>query len=160
MRRYYSSRNLGRHSGAASAKNEGVVAGEVDGMKLNLRNALVGASLALTANAVTAHHGDAGRYEETVTTVTGTVVEFQFVNPHSLIVVDVADASGSIERWIGELGPPSNLTRNWGWTRTTLEPGQEVTLTGRKRKNGEPYMTLSEHSRVVDAEGKELFRGD
>ena len=41
-----------------------------------------------------AHHGDAGRYEDSLTLLTGTVVELQFTNPHSIIVMDVTDQAG------------------------------------------------------------------
>ena len=43
------------------------------------------------SGAASAHHGDADRYTEDVQTVTGTVVQVQFVNPHALIVFDVAE---------------------------------------------------------------------
>ncbi len=38
-----------------------------------------------------AHHGDAGRFVEEVIDVTGTVVTLMFINPHSQLIVDVAD---------------------------------------------------------------------
>jgi len=83
---------------------------------------LVGVCLAAMSAAVLAHHGDAGRYEDKLTTVKGTVVELQLINPHSIVVVDV--------------------------------------MVGRRLKNGSPYMTLSENSRVFDANGKEIYRGN
>jgi hypothetical protein len=119
----------------------------------------VAAGAALLTAPLFAHHGDAGRYEETSSTVVGTVVDFQFVNPHSVLVIDVTDESGNVERWTGELGSPSSLSRNWGWTRDTFKPGDELTMTGRKRKNGEPFMTLSEGSQLLDASGKEIYNG-
>jgi hypothetical protein len=113
----------------------------------------------LVAGVFSAHHGDAGRYEDGVTTVTGTVVELQLVNPHSIIVVDAPDKSGKIVRWRGELGSPVNL-RGWCWNKDTFKAGDKVTIVGRRLKNGQPYMTLSEHARVIDAGGKEMFRGN
>ena len=44
---------------------------------------------ALLSTSLFAHHGDAGRYEDKLTTVKGTVVEIQLVNPHSTLVLDV-----------------------------------------------------------------------
>jgi hypothetical protein len=130
-------------------------------MKDTLRSVAFGTAAILLTGAAPAfaHHGDAGRYEDTVSTVTGKVVEFQFVNPHSVIVLDVTTETGDVERWSGELGSPGSLAKNWGWNRSTIKPGETLTITGRKRKNGEPYMTLSEGARVLDANGKELFRG-
>jgi hypothetical protein len=106
-----------------------------------------------------AHHGDAGRYEETLTTVTGAVVEVQFVNPHSILIFDVTDAQGQTARWRGELGSPTQLRRS-GWGTTTVRPGDTITVRGRRLKSGSPYMTLSECARVIDASGKEVFRGN
>lgn len=115
--------------------------------------------LACFAAPAVAHHGDAGRYEDALTTVTGTVVELQLVNPHSVLIVDGPDKSGKVLRWRGELGSPVSL-RGWCWDKDTLKSGDKVTMVGRRLKNGQPYMTLSENARVVDANGKELFRGN
>ena len=106
-----------------------------------------------------AHHGDAGRYFDEVTTVIGTVVEFRLVNPHSVLIIAVDDEQGNVVEWHGELGSPLGLSSTWGWTRDTFEIGDAVTMTGRARKSGAPYMTLSEKSRVLDADGKEIYRG-
>src|SRR5215470_13494427 len=78
-----------------------------------------------------AHHGDAGRYNEEVVTLKGTVVQLVMVNPHASIVFDVADASGKTTRWQAELGGPQQLVKQFGWTPTTVKPGMKVTLIGR-----------------------------
>ena len=117
------------------------------------------AVLVLMPRAIAGHHGDAGRYEDGLTTVSGTVVELQLVNPHSIIVVEVKDASGKVVIWRGELGSPLSL-RGWCWTRDVVKAGEKVTIVGRRLKNGQPYMTLSEKARVIDAAGKEIFRGN
>ena len=62
-------------------------------MKKSLLLAIVGC-LSLSGAAL-AHHGDAGRYIEEVVTITGKVVELQLVNPHSIVVFDVA-ADGTL----------------------------------------------------------------
>ena len=115
--------------------------------------------LLLTAVPALAHHGDAGRYEETLTTVTGTVVQMQLVNPHSMLILDVKDAGGKVVRWRGELGSPAQLKQH-GWVRDAVKIGSTVTMRGRRLKNGSPFLTLSECARVIDANGKELFRGN
>jgi len=96
-----------------------------------------------------AHHGDSGRYEENLTTVQGTIVELQLINPHSIVVLDVTDESGKIVRWRGEAGSATQL-RGWCWTKEVIKAGD----------TGSPYMTLSENARVIDASGKEIFRGN
>ena len=115
--------------------------------------------LVFMSGAVLGHHSDAGRYEDVLTTVSGTVVELQLVNPHSIIVVGAKDASGKAIIWRGELGTPAVL-RGWCWYRDVVKPGEKITIIGRRLKNGQPYMTLSEKARVINAAGKEIFRGN
>jgi hypothetical protein len=119
----------------------------------------LGVTLLMIGSAAIAHHGDAGRYEETLTTVSGTVIELQLINPHSIIVVEAKDPAGKSLRWRGELGSPVVL-KGWCWTNTTLKAGDKITMRGRRLKNGQPFMTLSEQARVIDATGKEIFRGN
>ena len=115
--------------------------------------------LALAAGLVLAHHGDAGRYEDNLTILTGTVVDLQLVDPHSILVFDVTDANGKTERWQAELNGKGGLAKGFGWTRNTLRPGDKITLTGRRAKSGAPYMNLTDRSNVVLADtGKEIFR--
>jgi hypothetical protein len=114
--------------------------------------------LLLSAVILLAHHGDAGRYEESLTLLTGTVVELQFINPHSLIVMDVTDESGKSVLWRAELGGPAALIKQFGWNKTTLKPGDKITVIGRRVKSGTPYINLTEMAKIVMADtGKEIF---
>ena len=123
---------------------------------LSLVGIMVG-SLALTG-AVLAHHGDADRYNEEVVTVTGTIVELQMINPHAIVVFDV-ERDGKKVRWQAELGGPQQLQRQFGWTRSTMKPGEKITLTGRQAKSGAPYLNLTERANIVMTDsGKEIFR--
>jgi hypothetical protein len=105
-------------------------------------------SLVLSGS-VLAHHGDAGRYIEDVIDLTGTVVETQLVNPHSILVLDVA-TDGKTVRWQAEMGGAQQLIKS-GWTND-VKPGTKVTLTGRRLKSGAPYMNLTERARVILAD--------
>ena len=105
-----------------------------------------------------AHHGDAGRYEENLTLLNGSVVELQFTNPHSILVLDVADEKGTVVRWRAEMGGPTALIRQFGWNKNTLKPGDKVTLIGRRVKSGSPYINLTEMAKIVMTDsGKEIF---
>jgi Family of unknown function (DUF6152) len=121
---------------------------------------VVGAlALGLMSSPVFAHHGDAGRYDDTISAISGTVVALQLVNPHSVIVLDVTDDSGKTVRWQAEMGGAAQLARNFGWKRDTLKPGDKITLTGRRIKSGAPYFNLTEQARIVRTDtGEELFR--
>lgn len=124
--------------------------------KLFLSSVIAGSFL-LGSMPLLAHHGDAGRYEQKLTLVKGTVVELQFVNPHVLIVFDVKDAGGKTVRWHAEMGGAYALIRQ-GWKKTTLKPGDKITLVGRRVKSGAPYMNLTEMSKIVMTDsGKEIF---
>jgi hypothetical protein len=104
-----------------------------------------------------AHHGDAGRYDENLVTLNGSVVELQMINPHSIIVLDVTDATGKVTRWQAEMGGPNALARGFGWTRNTLKPGDKITLIGRRVKSGAPYMNLTERAVVYMTDNKRLL---
>ena len=113
--------------------------------------------LSAVAAPLWAHHGDAGRYDENLVTLNGSVVELQMINPHSIIVLDVPDASGKVVRWQAEMGGPNALARGFGWTRNTLKPGDKITLMGRRVKSGAPYMNLTERAVVYMTDSKKLL---
>ncbi|HLH07978.1 MAG TPA: DUF6152 family protein [Terriglobales bacterium] len=114
----------------------------------------LGVLLALSVPAF-AHHGSAAYDMSKTVTVTGTVTDFQFVNPHVLIAMDVKDpATGKIEHWQGELTSPNHLARA-GWTKSTIKPGDELTITGGPAKSGSPTMWI----RKVSKDGQEVSLG-
>lgn len=119
----------------------------------------VAACLLLTSVPVFAHHGDAGRYEDNLTILKGTVVDLQLITPHSIVVVDVTDESGKLVRWQAEMGSRPAMIKDFGWTKDTLKPGDKITLTGRRVKSGAPYMNLTDRANIVMTDtGKEIFR--
>ena len=129
-------------------------------MRLHIRSVSAAwLGLSVFSSLASGHHGDAGRYNETVTTVTGAVVEFQFINPHSLLIIAVEDDNGNIVEWQGELSPPNSLENRWGWDKEAFQVGDVITMTGRALKNGGPYMTLTEMSRLLDVDGNEIYVG-
>ena len=69
-------------------------------------------------------------------TLEGTVVEFQWTNPHAFIELDVS-TRGRTQRWSIELNSPNNLTRQ-GWRRSSLKAGDEVTVRIAPLRNGNP----------------------
>ena len=127
--------------------------------KFLARASTVGLALLVMSSVAVAHHGDSGRYEDKLTTVTGAVDQVQLINPHSFLILSVKGDDGKTVRWRGELGSAIGMKR-WGWTKESIKVGEVLTMTGRRLKNGSPFMTLSEGAKVVDAEGKELYRGN
>ena len=100
-----------------------------------------------------AHHGEANYDTEKTVTVKGTVTEFQFVNPHVQISLEVKNDKGEVEKWIGEARSPAMLSRYGGWDRNTIKVGDVVTFYGHRTKNGTPFMRLE---KIVMPDGKEL----
>ena len=86
---------------------------------------LAAAAVALSGGA-SAHHSFAMFDQRRIMTLEGTVTEFQWTNPHAFIELDVAQ-QGRTVHWSIELNSPNNLRRQ-GWSRTSLRPGEEVTL--------------------------------
>ena len=118
---------------------------------------MMAAGLLVISAPMFAHHGDAGRYNEDLVTVNGTVVDMQLVDPHSVIVFDVEE-NGKPVRFQAELNGRGGLSK-MGWTKNTLKPGDKITVTGRRVKSGAPYMNLTDRANIVmAADGKEIFR--
>src|SRR5690349_25129607 len=107
------------------------------------------ASLLVAVAPLFAHHGFAGRYDEDhPVTVNGTVVELQFMNPHSFIIFEHKDAGGKDVRWQAALGSANVLARE-GWTRTTLTAGDKITITGTQTQNGYDDLNLSHTKKLT-----------
>ena len=120
---------------------------------------VLAAGLFLISVPLVAHHGDAGRYDETPFIITGTVAEIKLTNPHSILVFDVTDPSGKVVRWQAEMGGGQQLVRQFGWNKDMPKIGDKITLNGRKVKNGAPYMNMTEKANIILTDsGKEIYR--
>ena len=125
---------------------------------MHLKSCAIVAFFLLTSFSAIAHHGDAGRYEDTITSFSGTVVVLQLINPHASIILDVTDESGQVLRWQAEVSSANGLARI-GWTKDTLKPGDKITVFGRVVKSGAPFINLSENARLMRTDTcEELYR--
>ena len=115
------------------------------------------AVLSLAAPTVTlAHHSFAAEFDAAKSiSITGKVTELRWSNPHAHIYVDVADGSGTAVPWDFELGSPNALARR-GWSRTSLKPGDTITVSGYLAKSV-PH--LANARSVVLADGRTVFAG-
>ena len=102
-----------------------------------------------------AHHStavfDAGKR----VTVTGTVTEWFWANPHCLLSLDVKDGNGQVVHWAAETQAPPNMIP-FGWSKQSFKPGDEVTITVEPARSGRPVGRLL---RVVFPDGRVLVPG-
>ena len=95
------------------------------------RAAPTGMAFALVAAAWASHaHHSFAMYDQTrLVILNGTVKDFQWSNPHSVIFVVRAAAGGRAEEeWSVELPTsPGNLSR-LGWSKHSLKPGDKVSV--------------------------------
>ena len=85
----------------------------------------------VTSSSILAHHSGAGEWSANEwKTVTGTVKEFRFTNPHPLLVIEVKNDKGQIETWSFQFHAVSKMARMFGWNRGTFKFGQTVTIKG------------------------------
>ena len=132
----------------------------IESMEENVKNSRWGIlavcmGILALATVAFAHHGTANYDTSTKITVKGVVTEFQFVNPHVQIYWDAKDDSGATQKWQGELTSPNHLERA-GWTKSTLKPGDEVTINGFGTKSGSHEIWIQ---KVTLANGEDLPTG-
>jgi hypothetical protein len=124
-------------------------------MKAYIRSRLIqltGLTMILAGTPLVGHHSFAGFDLSKTITLTGTVKEFQFVNPHSWIQLMVTDASGAAVEWSIEMSAPSSLARQ-GWKPKMLKPGDQVAVTAHPLRDGRPggsfvSATLADGTRI------------
>ena len=84
------------------------------------------AALAVGTMPASAHHSYSMFDMKKTVAMDATVTKFKWQNPHSFILADVQSPDGK-ENWAIEMTSPNNLVQE-GWKRTSLKPGDRVTL--------------------------------
>lgn len=114
------------------------------------------AGLLLACWPASAHHGNAAYDEEHWITIAGTVTEFVWSNPHCQIYMDVKGDDGKVVSWSVESQSPGILRRN-SWTRDSIKPGDQITVTLAAAKNGVPVgFSGNKNGKIVFADGHVL----
>ena len=88
---------------------------------------------ALTLSTVNAHHSIGGEYDRRAEeiTVEGTVKQFDLVNPHIWIILEVENEAGELEEWRVQGDAAVKLRRSpYPWSEDSLRSGDRVTVTG------------------------------
>jgi DNA/RNA endonuclease YhcR with UshA esterase domain len=72
-------------------------------------------------------------------TYKGIVTRIEWTNPHGYIYLNIKNDKGGVDEWAMEINSPNFLNHN-GWTRNTVKPGDEITVTGGAAKSGAKTM--------------------
>ena len=100
-------------------------------MKIGVLFLFVGCLLPMAA-----HHSFAAEFDDKQPVkLDGTVVKFDFMNPHSWISLDVKNPDGTVVRWSVETGSTNALFRR-GWRKESLRPGDHIAVDAFRAKDG------------------------
>jgi hypothetical protein len=124
-------------------------------MRIKTLSIAVLASFLCVAPALAHHSFDMFDLTKSMT-ITGTIKDFQWTNPHTWTWVEVPNDKGGVDTWGIEGMSPNYLGRR-GWSKHTLNPGDKVTITIYPLKDGKKGGTFL-HATLPD--GKEMVMFD
>jgi hypothetical protein len=88
-----------------------------------------------------AHHSISGVYDSSrKATVEGVVLEFQLINPHPMLLIDVKDRAGNTQHWRLEMDNRGELAAI-GVTANTFSPGERVVVSGSLARAAAQYVS-------------------
>jgi hypothetical protein len=118
-------------------------------MRERVRLLIAVAALSVVAAAADAHHSIAGMYDQSRrVTLDGVIAQYQFVNPHPFVVVDVT-TNGTTQSWKAELDNRWEL-QNVGMTPTTFNAGDRVVVSGSPGRDRTPLLYVWRLERPAD----------
>jgi len=108
--------------------------------------------------AAMAHHSFAAEFDQNKrVTLSGQVVKFEWVNPHSWIHINVPDPkTGKAQVWRVEGGAPSALLRR-GWNRNSLPAGTKIVVQAFAARDGDTRASAAE---ISFPDGRQLSLGN
>ena len=109
---------------------------------------------------VYAHHYFAPEYErEQRGTISGTVAEVNFINPHVQVEIEIVTEEGAREQWFANSVSPHAVSER-GWEPHTITAGDLVTIEGFLGRNGAKRVWIQsivlEAGTVIYPVGREL----
>jgi hypothetical protein len=127
-------------------------------MKRQVLAFVLGAACLGASGPAFTHHSFAMFDREQSVTITGTVKEFQWTNPHAWILLMVPNAGGQLDQYAIEMGGPGALQRQ-GWSPTTLGPGMAVKVAIHPLRDGSKggqfvSLTLPDGTQIGDRPGR------
>jgi Family of unknown function (DUF6152) len=132
-------------------------------MNQNLRPNLRKTALAVVAFATlfgqsaSAHHSFAKFDMSKMTTLSGTVQEWTWANPHTWLKVVVKKANGKTVIW-SLVGSSPNMMSRWGWRAADIKAGDKIVIDVFPGRDGQPigsmrHLFLTNGKVLVDPAG-------
>ena len=118
--------------------------------RLKVTCVLAGAMALAIASPAMSHHSHAMFDHGREVTLTGTVTEFVFRNPHAFLYFDVTSDRGDVVNYWIEMSNLTNMIRR-GVGQGTFKPGDRITVNFYPLKDGRPG---GSYTTIVTADGK------
>ena len=110
----------------------------------------------LAAAPAWAHHAFSAEFDASrPVKLKGTVTQWELVNPHSWLHIDVKNEDGTVTNWMIEGGSPNALLR-LGVTKSSLPPGTEIVVEGYQAKD---RGAIAVGKNITFPDGKRMFLG-
>ena len=97
--------------------------------------ALAAAAVAQLSVPAWAHHSHANYDTDAFTTLSGTITEVVWTNPHVWIYMEVVNSQGRPQMWAMEGGSVTSLMRG-GWQRNSIKPGDKISVRCNRLRDG------------------------
>ena len=103
---------------------------------------LVAALAALCCSSIASAHHSFALFDRTrLTTLSGTVHEWKWANPHTWLTVTVHKADGTDEDW-ALVGSSPNMMIRWGWNAADIKAGDKLMVDIHPARDGKPIGEL------------------
>ena len=123
------------------------------------RGAFTAAIVFCAAAVIAAHHGQVGLFDESrIVELKGSVKQWNFVNPHPVLVLNAPDGKGVLKDWDIYFGPGAVPSlRRQGFAPDTFTVGEIVIVKGHPATSGDPGVdVLGKGTGVTRADGRSV----
>ena len=93
------------------------------------------------------HHSNSSYQVDEIISLTGTVAEWRWSNPHTWLFMNVEDENGELQEWAVE-GRAPGILRRAGWSPDVLQPGETVMVYASPAKDGSREAMISRVTKV------------